>query len=73
MSLSRESSLSLAPPDIPQDVGDISRGVDGFGNLAEHTRCHEVVLVLFVRHEHAAFCPTHAFHFAWLGRIVRGR
>lgn len=64
---------SLPPPNVPEDVRDISCGVDGLGNLAEHARGHEVVLVLFIRHKHATLRPTHAFHFARLGRIIRRR
>jgi hypothetical protein len=31
---------SLPPPNVPEDVRDISCGVDGLGNLAEHARGH---------------------------------
>ena len=70
MSTPRQAARSLAPPNVPEDVRNISCRVHSLGDSAKHARSHEIVFVLFVRHEHAAFCSAHAFHFARFVRVI---
>lgn len=53
---------SSSPADIPDNMGNVLGGIDGVHDFAKETLRYQVILILFVRHKHAAGCPPHAIH-----------
>ena len=59
---------SFPPPNVPNHVRNISRRVDRLTHPPKQAHRHHVILLLIIRHQHPAICPSQGA----LGHVIVG-